>query len=70
CTTAAIGCIDCKKDLAGRVVEFLAPIRERRRDLDAKPGRVDEILAAGNAKARAIADQTMAEVREAVFKSR
>ncbi|HZN63503.1 MAG TPA: tryptophan--tRNA ligase [Planctomycetota bacterium] len=67
CTTAAIGCIDCKKDVAGRVVEFLRPMRERRKELDARPGRVDEILQAGNAKARSIAEKTMAEVREAVF---
>jgi tryptophanyl-tRNA synthetase len=67
CTTAAIGCIDCKKELADRVVEFLQPIRERRRELDAKPGHLDEIIAAGNEKARALAEVTMAEVREAVF---
>jgi len=68
CTTAAIGCIDCKKDVAGRVVDFLRPFQERRRELDARPGQVEEILAAGGAKARAIADQTLAEVREAVFR--
>ena len=70
CTTAAIGCIDCKKELAGRVVEFLRPIQERRRELAARPGKIDEILAAGNAKARAIADRTMGEVRDAVFGSK
>jgi tryptophanyl-tRNA synthetase len=68
CTTAMIGCLEDKKELAERVVEFLRPIRERRRELDARPDRLDEILAAGNAKARAIAEQTMAEVREAVFR--
>ena len=67
CTTAAIGCIDDKKELAERVVEFLRPIQERRRDLDARPGQLDDILEAGNAKARAIAEKTMVEVREAVF---
>ena len=70
CTTAAIGCIDCKKDLASRVVEFLAPIREKRRELDARPGRVEEILAAGNEKARRIAGETLAEARAAVFRTK
>ena len=67
CTTAQIGCIDDKKELAGRVVEFLRPIQERRRELDARPGKLDEIIAAGNAKARALAEKTMAEARAAVF---
>ena len=68
CTTAKIGCIDDKKELAERVAEFIRPIRERRRELDAKPGELDEIIAAGNEKARAIAAQTMQEVRDAVFR--
>jgi tryptophanyl-tRNA synthetase len=67
CTTAKIGCIDDKKELAERVVEFLRPIRERRRELDARPRQLDEILEAGNAKARALAEKTMVEVRDAVF---
>jgi len=68
CTTAKIGCIDDKKELAERVAEFLRPIRERRREIDAKPGELDEIIAAGNEKARAIAARTMEEVRDAVFR--
>src|SRR5262245_54042551 len=70
CTTAAIGCIDDKKELAERVVEFLRPFRERRRELDAMPGRLDEIIAAGNEKARKIAGEVLAEAREAVFSSK
>ena len=68
CRTARIGCMDDKKELADRVLEFLRPIQERRRALDARPGLLDEVLAAGNAKARALAEQTMAEAREAVFR--
>lgn len=63
CTTAGIGCVDCKGRLAQRMVERFAPYRERRADLLAHPGRVDEILRAGADKARAIAQKTMAEVR-------
>lgn len=63
CTTAGIGCVDCKGRLAQRMLERFAPYRERRADLLAHPGRVDEILRAGADKARAIAQRTMAEVR-------
>ncbi|MBZ0233534.1 MAG: tryptophan--tRNA ligase [Deltaproteobacteria bacterium] len=63
CTTAGIGCVDCKGRLAQRMLERFAPYRERRAELLAHPGRVDEILRAGADKARAIAQRTMAEVR-------
>jgi tryptophanyl-tRNA synthetase len=42
----------------------LAPIRERAARLAAAPERVDEILAAGAARARAIARETLREARE------
>lgn len=64
CTTAGIGCVDCKGRLAERMLEHFAGYRERRAALLAAPGRVDEILAAGAEKARAIAERTMTEVRQ------
>ncbi|MBE7453346.1 MAG: tryptophan--tRNA ligase [Kofleriaceae bacterium] len=64
CTTAGIGCVDCKGRLAERMVDHFAGYRERRAELLAHPGRVDEILAAGAEKARAIAQRTLAEVRQ------
>jgi len=63
CTTAAIGCVDCKGRLADRVGEHLGPYRERRAQLLAEPERVKAILHAGAEKARALAQRTMAEVR-------
>jgi tryptophanyl-tRNA synthetase len=42
------------------------PIRERAADLRSKPGQVDEILAAGAAKARKTAEETMVMVRERI----
>ena len=48
------------------VNEYLAPIRARREELAAKPGYVREVLAAGNARANAVADATLDEVREAM----
>ncbi|MGH7804099.1 MAG: tryptophan--tRNA ligase [Candidatus Binatia bacterium] len=66
CTTATIGCLDCKKIMIKHVLEDLAPIQERRREIEAKRGLVDEVLADGNARASAVARETMAEVRDAV----
>jgi len=64
CTTAGIGCIDCKKMLFEGLKTDLRHINERGAALRADPGRVDEILAAGTARARAVAAETMARVRE------
>jgi tryptophanyl-tRNA synthetase len=63
CTTAGIGCIDCKKRLLEGVKTELAPIRARTAELQATPEKVDAILAAGAVKARAVARETMARVR-------
>jgi tryptophanyl-tRNA synthetase len=70
CSTAKIGCVECKAELAGKVLDWLRPIQERRKALMAEPGKLDAILARGTEKARAVAKATMKEVREAVFKSR
>lgn len=64
CTTAGIGCIECKRWLHEGVIKDLAGIRARRAELEAKPGAVDEILAEGGRRARAVAADTMGEVRD------
>jgi tryptophanyl-tRNA synthetase len=64
CTTAGIGCIDCKKQLLVGVKADLQRIQTRAAELRAQPGQIDEILAAGAARARTLARQTMASVRE------
>jgi len=64
CTTAGIGCIDCKKWLFEGVKVDLARIRARGDALRADPARVDAILARGAAEARKVAAETMARVRE------
>ena len=66
CTSAGIGCIECKGWLADNVVALLAPMRERRRYFEAHPREVDAILEDGSARAAARAEQTMKEVRSAV----
>ena len=64
CTTAARGCVDCKRELAASINSFLEPMRERRRDYESRPGYVREILHEGGKKAKAIAAQTIEEVYE------
>lgn len=67
CTGAAKGCVDCKKELSAHVNMLLEPIREKRRELEKDGDYIKDILNQGAQKARAVAKQTMAEVREAVF---
>jgi tryptophanyl-tRNA synthetase len=63
CTTAAIGCVDCKGRLADNMNKHFEGYVERRAALVANPDRVKEILHAGAGKARAMAQKTMDEVR-------
>ncbi len=64
CTTAAIGCADCKKKLAENMAAHFAPYVARRAELVANPARVTAILEQGAAKAGEIAKRTMGEVRK------
>jgi tryptophanyl-tRNA synthetase len=66
CTTAGIGCIQCKGWLADAVVKELAPMQERRRYYESNPAEVNAILEAGNRAANRRANQTMREVRAAM----
>ena len=59
-------CFDCKMEAADRIAECFAPARERRRELEADPERLDAILADGNARAGEKAAATMREVRAAL----
>ena len=66
CTSAGIGCVDCKKILARNLNAGLEPFRARRNDLARQPDRVDDVLSDGAKKATAIASQVLAEVKDAV----
>ncbi len=66
CRRAGIGCVDCKKRFAENLNKALEPFRARRAELAAHPDRVTAVLDDGAARARAIAEKTMREVREAV----
>ena len=64
CTSAGIGCVDCKDMLAGAINERFRELRARRDDLAAKPETVRAILADGADRARAIAGEVLREVQE------
>jgi tryptophanyl-tRNA synthetase len=66
CRTAAIGCIDCKKLVADKMVERMAPMWEARASLTSHPSRIDEIVQDGSRRAAKVAKATLAEVNEAM----
>jgi tryptophanyl-tRNA synthetase len=69
CTTAGIGCIQCKSWVADNIVNVLNPIQERRRRYEENPRLAWDILEAGSARARQAADATLAETRESMHMS-
>jgi tryptophanyl-tRNA synthetase len=64
CRSGALGCVDCKGELAEKLNGFMRPVRERRASLD--PGCVEKIIADGSARARVVAAETLAEVKSAM----
>lgn len=66
CRTGALGCVDCKMKAADRIIDHLAPFREKRKHFESHPHEVKEILHDGEARAKAVAGKTMAEVHEAM----
>ena len=66
CRKAGIGCVECKKIMAGNLVDHLAPFQEKRRYYLSHGEKVMEILNKGTEQARSIARQTMEEVRDVI----
>lgn len=66
CRTAGIGCLDCKDKLLQHLLPRLGPIRERRQGFAEKPDLIVDILREGSRRARAVAGETMQEVRQTV----
>jgi tryptophanyl-tRNA synthetase len=64
CRTAGIGCGDCKLLLADHIDRVLGPARDKAAELQAHPERVWAVLDAGAERCRAIARETMREVRD------
>jgi len=60
------GCFDCKMEVADRIAVHFAAARDKRAELEQRPERVDAVLADGNERARATAEETMRQVRAAM----
>jgi tryptophanyl-tRNA synthetase len=67
CTTAGIGCIECKAAIADNLIKWIEPVRARRLEYERNPTHVLELLHRGSAQAKREAEKTMARVRQAVF---
>ncbi|MDH3354999.1 MAG: tryptophan--tRNA ligase [Chromatiales bacterium] len=66
CTSAGIGCLDCKAPIIEAVQKELAPLRERAQEFIDDPSIVKSILKEGAEEARTVARETMTEVRQAM----
>ena len=66
CTTAGIGCLDCKQPVIDAIVQEQQPWRERAEALLADPKKVHWIVEMGTERARTVARQTMRDVRGAM----
>lgn len=66
CRTAAIGCIDCKRQVADAMVTCYGPMWEKRTALKQNPGQTKEIVEEGRKKAAQVAGHTMQEVKSAM----
>jgi tryptophanyl-tRNA synthetase len=69
CRAAAIGCVDCKKLMADSLIKWIEPIQAKRKEFEANPQQVWDILDDGSKEARKVAQKTMKRVRNAIFQS-
>ncbi|MBL7140806.1 MAG: tryptophan--tRNA ligase [Planctomycetes bacterium] len=63
CREALWGCTDCKSRLAEVLIAYLAEPHRRRQELEADPDRLHRILADGGERARAVAADTLADIK-------
>lgn len=66
CRSAGIGCVQCKKDLGKTLSSLMQPHYEKRREISSTPQLVKEVISQGAKRARKVARETMAEVRQAM----
>ncbi len=66
CKKGEVGCVQCKEKLSGYLQELLGPIREKRKEIEGKPGMIDEVLEEGRKRAQKIATEMMREIKAAM----
>lgn len=66
CREAKRGCVECKRELAEILINYLAPIHKKREALEKTPEKLAQILTAGAEKARKLAALTLNEAKKAM----
>jgi len=66
CTAAKMGCVECKQPVIDAIKDELMPMQERIAKYQADPDLIKQIIYEGSEKARHVAKETMAEVRESM----
>ncbi len=66
CRNASLGCVDCKKQLAERFVAAMEPFRAKRAELAEQKDLIGDILHEGAARARKVAQATLARVKDSM----
>ncbi len=66
CRSAAIGCIDCKRQVGDAMVTRCAPMWDTREQFSANPQHIQEVVEEGRTRAATVAKQTMVDVRNAM----
>ena len=64
CSTAQIGCVDCKAMVGKEIIKALEPFRQRRAELASRPEFIRDVLEDGAKRARIIARETLKEAKE------
>lgn len=63
CRTAGIGCIECKQIVFKNMMEEIGPIQSRVKEMNARPGYMEDVLNSGASRCKAIVKDVMGEVR-------
>ncbi len=66
CQSGKLGCVECKKQLAKMLNEFLDPIRQKRKEFEQKPKLIKEILEEGRVKTQRKVRETLKMTKEAM----
>ncbi len=66
CQSAKMGCAECKKKLARKINEYMAPIRDKRKELEKQPDYLRNIIYEGSKKAQIKAKETIIKVENAI----
>ncbi len=66
CRAGKRGCVNCKKQLAHNISEYLKPIREKRKYYEERPEEINKILIEGTKKAQERAALTLKNVKKSM----